>query len=92
MLLFRGSLLLWSALLGRTLLWSLLLGVLAGQGLTGLIGSMLQLENSVLIGALSWPAELMVIPLLALGVALMSALLPAWEAYRVSVFELLQPK
>lgn len=77
---------LWLALLAT------LLGVLAGQGLTALIGSMLQLENSVLIGALSWPAELLAIPLLAFGVALASALLPAWEAYRVSVFELLQPK
>ena len=29
---------------------------------------------------------------LCLGVALASALLPAWEAYRVSVFELLQSR
>ncbi len=68
-----------------------LLGVLAGQGVTALIGWTLQLEKSVLIGALSWPVELISVPVLALGVALASALLPAWEAYRVSVFELLQP-
>ena len=32
------------------------------------------------------------VPALALGVAMLSALLPAWEAYRVSVFELLQSR
>ncbi len=76
---------LWLALLATVL------GVLAGQGLTALIAFTLQLENSVLIGAFSWPVELISVPVLALGVALASALLPAWEAYRVSVFELLQP-
>jgi putative ABC transport system permease protein len=77
---------LWLALLAT------LLGVLAGQGLTALLGWALQLEKSVLIGALSWPVELLSVPVLALGVALASALLPAWEAYRVSVFELLQSR
>ena len=77
---------LWLALLAT------LLGVMAGQGLTALLGWALQLEKSVLIGALSWPVELISVPVLALGVALASALLPAWEAYRVSVFELLQSR
>jgi len=77
---------LWLALLAA------LLGVLAGQGLTALLGWALQLEKSVLIGVLAWPVELLSVPLLALGVALASALLPAWEAYRVSVFELLQSR
>jgi putative ABC transport system permease protein len=77
---------LWLALLATVL------GVLAGQGLTALLGWALQLEKSVLIGALSWPVELVSVPCLALGVALASALLPAWEAYRVSVFELLQSR
>ncbi|MGH6639218.1 MAG: ABC transporter permease [Polaromonas sp.] len=76
---------LWLALLATVL------GVLAGQGLTALLAWALQLEKSVLIGALSWPVELISVPVLALGVALASALLPAYEAYRVSVFELLQP-
>jgi len=35
-----------------------------------------------------WPAHVV----LALGVALLSSALPAWEAYRVSVFELLQSR
>lgn len=77
---------LWLALLAT------MLGVLAGQGLTALLAWALQLEKSVLIGALSWPVELVSVPVLALGVALASALLPAWEAYRVSVFELLQSR
>jgi len=77
---------LWLALLATVL------GVLAGQGLTALLGWALQLEKSVLIGAISWPVELVSVPVLALGVALASTLLPAWEAYRVSVFELLQSR
>ena len=77
---------LWLALLAT------LLGVLAGQGVTALMAWALQLEQSVLIGALSWPAELLVVPVLAFAVALLSSALPAWEAYRVSVFELLQSR
>lgn len=77
---------LWLALLATVL------GVLGGQGLTALLAWALQLEKSVLIGALSWPVELVSVPVLAFGVALASALLPAWEAYRVSVFELLQSR
>lgn len=77
---------LWLALLAT------LLGLGAGQALVALIGWALQLEQSVLIGGLVWPAELAVVPVLALAVAVLSALLPAWEAYRVSVFELLQSR
>ena len=77
---------LWLALLAA------LLGLLLGQGLLALMAWTLQLENSVLIGGMSWPVELMVVPVLALIVALASALLPAWEAYRISVFELLQSR
>jgi putative ABC transport system permease protein len=77
---------LWLALLAAVL------GLFAGQGLMALIAWMLQLEKSVLIGGPVWPVELMGVPVLALGVALASALLPAWEAYRISVFELLQSR
>ena len=54
----------------------------------------LQLEQSVLIGGLVWPAELLAIPALALAFALavVSAFSPGWEACRVSVFELLQSR
>ena len=75
---------LWLALLATAL------GVLAGQGLMALLGWALQLEQSVLVGGAAWPVELLAVPALALAVALASALLPAWEAFRVSGFELLQ--
>ena len=52
----------------------------------------LQAEKSVVIGAFVWPVELTAVPLLALGVALAASVLPAWEAYRVSVFELLHSR
>ena len=77
---------LWLALLATVI------GVLAGQGLMAWLAWLLQLEKSVLIGALSWPVELIGVPALAVGVALLSALLPAYEAYRVNVFKLLQSR
>jgi putative ABC transport system permease protein len=77
---------LWLALL------ACVLGVLAGQGVLGAASWALQAEKSLVIGAFVWPVELMVVPLLALGVALAASAPPAWEAYRVSVFELLQSR
>jgi putative ABC transport system permease protein len=66
------------------------LGVLLGQGFAAALAWFLQLDNSVLIGGLVWPPELWLVPAVALGVSLLSALLPTWAAYRVSVLELLQ--
>ena len=77
---------LWLALL------ACMLGVLAGQGVMATAAWALQAEKSVLIGAFVWPVELMVVPVLALGVALAASALPVWEGYRVSVFELLQSR
>ena len=77
---------LWLALLACAL------GLLAGQGVMAAVAWALQAEKSVAIGAFVWPAELMVVPVLALGVALAASALPAWEAYRVSVFELLKSR
>ena len=82
-------------LLGEALwlgLMSALIGVAAGQGLTALIGWMLQLDNSLLIGGLAWPLELLWVPALACGISLAAAILPAAGAYRVSVLELLQSR
>jgi putative ABC transport system permease protein len=83
-----------AALLMTEALWlgllAALLGVLAGQALTALIGHMLELDNSLLIGGLVWPNELWTVPAVALVVSLAAALLPALGAYRVSAFELLQ--
>jgi putative ABC transport system permease protein len=77
---------LWLALLATVI------GMLAGQGLMALLAWLLQLDKSVVVGALSWPVGLVSVPVLAVGVALLSALLPAYEAYRVPVFELLQSR
>ena len=77
---------LWLALLACAL------GVLAGQGLMAATAWALQADKSILIAAFAWPMELLLVPVLALGVALAASALPAWEAYRVSVFELLQSR
>jgi putative ABC transport system permease protein len=56
------------------------------------LGWFLQLDNSLLVGGLAWPASLTLVPALALLVSLGAALLPALGAYRVSVLELLQDR
>ncbi|WP_342618530.1 FtsX-like permease family protein [Rhodoferax sp. GW822-FHT02A01] len=85
-----------AALLMGEALWlgvlSAVIGVAAGQGLTALIGWMLQLDNSLLIGGMVWPIELLWVPAMACGVSLAAAILPAVGAYRVSVLELLQSR
>lgn len=85
-----------AALLVGEALWlgilSAILGVAGGQALIAVIAWTLQLDNSLLIGGLAWPVELLLVPALACGVALAAAILPAWGAYRVSVLELLQSR
>ncbi|MDD2882062.1 MAG: ABC transporter permease [Rhodoferax sp.] len=68
------------------------LGVLAGQAMAAGLAWLLQLDHSLLIGGMAWPAELWVVPAVALGVSLVAAILPALAAYRVGVLELLQGK
>ena len=85
-----------AALLLSEALWlgvlAAVLGVALGQGLLALLGQLLALDQSLLIGGLVWPPELGWVPALALGVSLAAALLPTLGAYRVSVQELLQPR
>jgi len=85
-----------AALLMGEALWlgvmSAIIGVAGGQALTALIGWMLQLDNSLLIGGLVWPAELLWVPAVACAISLAAAILPAIGAYRVSVLELLQSR
>ncbi|WP_210545280.1 ABC transporter permease [Rhodoferax sp. PAMC 29310] len=85
-----------AALLLSEALWlglvAAVLGVLLGQACTAALAWLLALDNSLLIGGLVWPVELWIVPCLALGVSLVSALLPAIGAYRVSVLELLQSR
>jgi len=85
-----------AALLMGEALWlgvmSAIIGVAVGQALTALIGWMLQLDNSLLIGGLVWPVELLWVPAIACAISLAAAILPAIGAYRVSVLELLQSR
>ena len=77
---------LWLALLAT------LLGLALGQGVAALLAVALDVDKSISLAALNWPVALLAVPVLALGVAAASALLPTWEAYRVNVFELLQSR
>ncbi len=82
-----------SALLLCEALWLALLacalGLLAAHALTALLGDMLMARQSLTISGWQWvPAEGWV-PVLALAVALVSALLPAISAYRLDVTSLL---
>ena len=77
---------LWLALLAT------LLGLALGQGVAALLAVALDVDQSISLAALNWPVALLAVPALALGVAVASALLPTWEAYRVSVLELLKSR
>lgn len=66
------------------------IGLLLGQGLAVLLGHFLKLDQSMLVNGWAWPTELLWVPVIALGVSLLSALLPALGAYRVNVLRLLQ--
>ena len=83
-----------AALLLGEALWlgvmSALIGIAGGQALALLIGWMLQLDNTLLIGAWAWPLELLWVPALACLVSLAAAIVPTVGAYRVSVLDLLQ--
>jgi putative ABC transport system permease protein len=68
------------------------LGLAGGQALAALLGWLLQLDNSLLMGGLAWPPALLLVPCLALIVSLAAAFLPTLGAYRVSVLELLQAR
>jgi putative ABC transport system permease protein len=68
------------------------LGLLLGQGFAAGLGLLLKLDSSLLIGGMVWPSDLFWVPCLALGVSLVSALLPTFAAYRVSVLSLLQSR
>lgn len=66
------------------------LGLLLAQGLGALAGWVWAAGQGLVIDAWQWPAALATVPLLALGVALLAAALPAVSAYRVDVASLLQ--
>lgn len=76
----------WLALLASAL------GLLAGHGLTALVGWWLQTEKSVVVNGWQWVAAEAWVPLAAGGVAALAALLPAVSAYRVDVAPLLNTR
>ena len=83
-----------AALVGMEALWLAAIGcasgVLVGHGLTALLGWLLQAQRSLSIDALAWATGEWVVPFGAVVLALVSAALPAWNAYRLDVTRLLQ--
>ena len=77
---------LWLALMASVL------GLLAGHGLTAVASWWLQADQSVALSGWQWIAAEAWVPLVAVGVAVLSALLPAVSAYRVDVGPLLNPR
>ncbi|MDB4906923.1 MAG: putative transporter, permease component [Gemmatimonadetes bacterium] len=77
---------LWLALLASVL------GLAAGHGLTALVGYMLEAQHSLPISGRIWvPAEAW-IPVAAVGVATLAALIPSVTAYRIDVAQLLNAR
>ncbi len=77
---------LWLAVLASVL------GLAAGHGLTGLLGFLLQAEQSLPLTGWLWLGVEAWVPVLALGVAVLAALLPALSAYRVEAGQLLDSR
>jgi putative ABC transport system permease protein len=77
---------LWLALLAT------LLGLVGGHLLTGLLGGLLAAEKSLALTGWLWLGSELWVAALALGVAVLAALLPAWSAYRVDAGQLLNSR
>lgn len=83
-----------AALVGLEALWLALLasvlGLALGHALTAAVAALLEARQSLRITGLWISAWEAIVPALALLLALVSATLPAWRAYRLDVTELLQ--
>jgi putative ABC transport system permease protein len=77
---------LWLALLASAL------GLAAGHGLAALAGHVLAAQGSLPITGWIWLPQEIGIPLAAVAVALVAALLPALSAYRIDVAQLLSSR
>jgi putative ABC transport system permease protein len=73
-------------------LFATVLGLLMGHALTALVGQWLQAERSVSLTGWIWLPSEGWVPVLALGVASLAALLPALQAYRLDVTTLLNSR
>jgi putative ABC transport system permease protein len=69
-----------------------LLGLLGGHLLTGLIGWLLQEQQSLSVSGFYWVDAEWAVPALAAAVAALAAMLPTWAAYRLDVFSLLNSR
>lgn len=85
-----GALLLCEALWLAAL--ACVLGLLAAHGVVALLGAMLMAEQSLAITGWQWVHTEVWVPVLALGVALLAAGLPALGAYRLDVTQLLNSR
>lgn len=85
-----GALLLCEALWLAAL--ACVLGLLAAHGLAALLGELLMAEQSLAISGWQWVHAEVWVPVLALGVALLAAGLPALNAYRLDVTQLLNSR
>jgi putative ABC transport system permease protein len=85
-----GALLLCEALWLAAL--ACVLGLLAAHGLAALLVAMLMAEQSLAISGWQWVRTEVWVPVLALGVALLAAGLPALSAYRLDVTQLLNSR
>ncbi|MDP1655100.1 MAG: ABC transporter permease [Hylemonella sp.] len=77
---------LWLAVLASVL------GLAGGHLLTGLLGFLLQAEQSLPLTGWLWLGVEAWVPVIALGVAVLAALPPAFSAYRVEAGQLLNSK
>ena len=68
------------------------LGLLAAHGLTALMGTALMSQQSLAISGWQWVDAEWAVPALALGVALLAALVPVFSAYRVDVTRMLNER
>jgi len=76
----------WLALLATVL------GLLGGHGLTALLGYLLAAEQSLPLTGWLWLGVELWVPVLALAVAALAALLPTLDAYRVDAGQLLNSR
>lgn len=82
-----------AALLLAEALWlaalACVLGLALAQVLVAALPWLMPTEAASLVASNGWSSPLWAVPALALGVAVLAALLPAWGAYRVDVSRLL---